>query len=381
MKNLFKFIFLLFSFNIFFPLVFSKVIVIHGILERNAKWYLPGGCFYEALAKKCKDRGQEVISFSWEQSLGGITHYERIKAGRDLVKLILSFLVNEESIDALIGNNYGGLVIKVASQILSYVLLDFKTEELYKNFLLTSDESTKGSFKHMYNQQKIKTDLLNKKKRLEKKNDKNKEKANQALVENLEMDSFFQQACFDVLEYIENLKLKGFKIKDETEKFLINAVYTLGTPNNLSDYKADMNVIKYLYNFYSKGDFIQDIMGDRLLPEPKHPRSVNLCVEMKNSGWFSFLPFLNINSTNHLKLHAEIIGNWILDIPFEMQKINQGGFDKFTFDFDGKVNFYKDEVPSYEILVNKDKEDGLFAKYDFSWLLNLPDMKILKNCC
>ncbi len=93
----------------------SKVIITHGAFDNDANWYLPGGYFYEAVALGAKDVGQEVLSFSWDQDLGGVTHYERIKAGMQLAKDILDYRLAGEKEIILIGHSYGGHVIKVAS--------------------------------------------------------------------------------------------------------------------------------------------------------------------------------------------------------------------------------------------------------------------------
>ena len=341
-----------FLFFLLIPIfIFSKVIITHGVLGNDSDWYKPGGVFYEAIYESAKKLGQNVEAFSWTQDLGGITHYERIKAGIKLAKQIIDNRVAGEKEIILIGHSYGGHVIKVASQLLSFAQIPVSIEEKpepeeSEPLQEISDVIEQSSEFDEVVSQDLERDL-----------------------EFLETEEFFEKACIEVQKYKEE-KLKG-RMKDE---FLIDAVYTLGTPNDIPDYIADMNVINHLYNFYSKGDLIQDLVGDHLLPSPKHERSVNLRIEVKRGGLWCFWSW-----PTHTQMHAEIIGKWILAIPFGLMSEDVGNFDKFTFVFDGTIKFEKDKPPFYQTSISGDKEDGIFSKYDLSWLLS--KIKILGHIC
>jgi len=356
-----KFLFSLLFFLLIPISIFSKVIITHGVLGNDSDWYKPGGYFYEAVSESAKKLDQSVDTFSWTQDLGGITHYERIKAGIKLAKQIVDNKVAGEKEIILIGHSYGGHVIKVASQLLSFAQIPSFSEEQQEPEEVVSQEieeivpeekidETEEALEEILTEEEIFEDL-------------------ERDLEFLETDEFFEMACFEVQKYKED-KLKG-RIKDE---FLIDAVYTLGTPNDIPDYIADMNVINHLYNFYSKGDLVQDMVGDHLLPFPKHERAVNLRVEMKKDGWWCFW-----NWPTHTQMHAEAIGKWLLAIPFGFMNEGMGNFDKFTFACDGMIKFEKDKLPLYQVSVAGDKEDGIFSKYDFSWLLS--KFKILGHIC
>ena len=124
-----KFLFSLLFFLLIPISIFSKVIITHGVLGNDSDWYKPGGYFYEAVSESAKKLDQSVDTFSWTQDLGGITHYERIKAGIKLAKQIVDNKVAGEKEIILIGHSYGGHVIKVASQLLSFAQIPSFSEE------------------------------------------------------------------------------------------------------------------------------------------------------------------------------------------------------------------------------------------------------------
>ncbi len=93
----------------------AVVILVHGTFALHADWCSPGGEFYEELEKQAHKIHQKVVPFLWSGALGDTA---RIKAGRALTKLILSYPDFEEII--LIGHSHGGNVINIASQLLAY---------------------------------------------------------------------------------------------------------------------------------------------------------------------------------------------------------------------------------------------------------------------
>ncbi len=287
----------------------SVAIVTHGAWGDEMEWYKPGGYFHKALSISASVIGQKVYPFVWKQFLGGITHKERLNAGRDLAKLVVDFSNQGEREIILIGHSYGGHVIKAASQILAVAL---QLQPIDTPIIVQS-----------------KTDqIVNKSGGVEVK------KANP----NEWDQKYYEQVCNEVKKYKEEKLLN----KNINKDFLMDAVYTLGTPNDIPDYEANMNVVGYLFNLHSYGDLVHNLIGDHVLPEPRHKRAVDLEIRIKGTGWFGLT-----NKPGHLKMHSEEIAKWILYIPFHLINEPKTGFNKFTFDRRGIVKFEENKLPIY----------------------------------
>jgi len=295
----------------------AKVIVTHGAFGDDMDWYKPGGYFYEALIPAAKMMDEEVISFTWKQYLGGVTHKERLNAAKDLAKLIIDITNEGDNEIILIGHSYGGHVIKAASQFLAVAqgLQDANKPiiVLDRNF----DQKNLGDWDQKY----------------------------------------YEDACAQVKAY-KDLKLSNKSLKKD---FLIDEAYILATPINTADYLANMYVIQFLFNMFSNGDLIQDLVGDRLLPEPKHERAVNLEVKIKKTGLFGLF-----NKPGHIQMHAEIIAKWILYIPFYLMTEKDSGFDKFSFEKNGVIQFADGRLPKYSYAKRRFFES--FDFLSFSWI-------------
>ncbi|MBD3273367.1 hypothetical protein GF385_03410 [Candidatus Dependentiae bacterium] len=330
----FSFIFLL-----IFPFYLNSIVILtHGAFGDTDNWYEKGGYFYDALSDSGKILDKEIITFKWEQYLGGITHHERLSAGKALAEFIADKVSGGEKEIILIGHSYGGHVIKLASQILA---IGLDLQDMDRPVIIPE----------------------NNKKFLD-------------LDEN-----FFKSICSEFKNSSSLKKLKKFLSKrnsaeklDNIDKFIIDQVYTLATPNDIPDYFSNMNVIGFLYNYFSKGDLVQDFVGDRELPQPKHERAVNLEVRMKGSGWFGLW-----GKPNHIEMHAEIIAKWILYIPLFLSKEKIGNFDKFNFDYNGQVKFSPKKPPVYICNAIGLKDFNFFSNYDLEWLKN--KMQFIRNFC
>lgn len=341
MKRFSGCIFLIFLF--YFFSINAVVILTHGAFGEGQEWYQPGGTFYEAINQTAQVFNTKVISFSWEQYLGGITHKERFKAGKALAQLVVDLTSQGETEIIFIGHSYGGHVLKIASQILA---IGLGLQDASRPFIITD----RGSEFDL-------SDL-----------------------------DLFKKLCVEFQGYADVKKFKD-TFKSNMNKnlyynsmgrpgdFLIDHAYTLGTPNDISDYYANMDVIGSMYNFYSKGDWVQEIVGDRILADPKHDFAVNLEVRVKKSGFFNFI---TCHKPSHIAMHAEIIGRWILYIPYFLKLENIGNFNKFTFEYDAQVKFSQKKPPIYTCKDIGLKDFSLFEIYNFEWLKNkIPLLKRL----
>ncbi|MFH1461854.1 MAG: hypothetical protein ABIF12_02830 [bacterium] len=318
----------------------AVIILTHGAFGEDQDWYQPGGAFYEAVNQTAQAFETPVISFTWEQYLGGITHKERFRAGKALAELVVDLTTQGETDIIFIGHSYGGHVVKVASQILAIGL-----------------GLQDGSRPIIVPERGVDFDKT-------------------------ELD-YFKDICTEFKDYADKKNFKEIVQKRNFRNsmgrpgdFLIDHAYTLGTPNDIPDYFASMDVVGCLYNFYSKGDWIQEMVGDRKLPEPKHDWAVNLEVRIKTGGFFNFI---SCNKPGHMALHAEVIGNWILYIPFFLKEENVGNFNKFTFNYDAQIKFSKKRPPIYTCKEIGLKNFDLFETYNFEWLKN--KIPLLKKLC
>ncbi|MFH1643657.1 MAG: hypothetical protein ABIA74_00580 [bacterium] len=328
--NFFRYFWCVLFASLFFNLN-SVVIVTHGALAQESLWYQPGGSFFESLKIESLELGhKKTNSFSWDQYLGGVTHYERLKAGVKLAKLVIDFAKKGEKEIVLVGHSYGGHVIKAASQLLDDFIDDLTMYGVESEPVLDLTTTSSPDKKNIEEEQKEKEEL----------------------------QAFFAVAKEEVQKYKEKVGIQETKAQKD---YLIDSVYTLGTPNNIPDYVADMDIIGHLYNFYSKGDLVQEIVGDVLLPEPKHERAVDLSIEIKNKGWLGWgLP-------NHREIHAEIIAKWLLYIPNYLIQEKIGNFENFTFNATGNICFAQNKMPIYSIL--KDSEEVGLANHIWEWVL------------
>lgn len=95
--------------------------------------------------------------------------------------------------------------------------------------------------------------------------------------------------------------------KDGSNKYRIRALYTLGTPV-MHNYLPHMDVIMYVYNFFSFEDLIQPVLGISQRLFPVHKRIANLRV------------FIDGKEPGHSSLHDPIIAQWL---PFIHQQFKQ----------------------------------------------------------
>jgi hypothetical protein len=85
---------------------------------------------------------------------------------------------------------------------------------------------------------------------------------------------------------------------DGRNKRRIRALYTLGTPV-MSNYLPNMDVITYLYSFFSLEDLVQPVLGVSMREYPKHKRIANLRV------------FIDGKEPGHSGLHDGVVGQWL----------------------------------------------------------------------
>jgi pimeloyl-ACP methyl ester carboxylesterase len=125
--------------------------------------------------------------------------------------------------------------------------------------------------------------------------------------------------------------------KDRHNEHIIQALYTLGTPISEEQYFPDMNVIMYVYNFYSRSDMVQSVFGTFGREFADHRRIANLriTIEGKEPG--------------HSDLHHPVVARWIPCIPDYLAQKNVNSFQFFSFINPGVIHFNFQSEPRYEI--------------------------------
>lgn len=266
----------------------AVVIIIHGSFSSSSTWHSAQGGFFTNLEKTAKTLNQSAFTFNWS---GSPNSGEINKAGQMLAKLIASFPKDEPII--LVGHSHGGNVINVASQ----KLLDQQAEMIDNASNITEQAQVKES---------------------------NKDTPTTKL----------------------DLTLTSRKVTTPTQNlrtYKIDCVYQLGTPIDMKKYAPQMKVIKYLFNFYSRGDDVQTVAGMYKKQYSNHERITNIELKIRDSK-----NGRNYNPSHH-NIHHPIIGSWILLIPFELQKEKAGGFQNFEHSKNCIIVFKEKDVPTYAV--------------------------------
>jgi len=283
----------------------TTIIMTHGANDSGSGWYKPGGHFFEEVAGQAalQFENATLVPFSWKQPLNGITYLEILNGANDLANLILDLTQTETPTDIiLIGHSFGGHVIKVASQMLNQAQAALSLEKI------TTNEQ----------------------------------------IVNMPMQSdneLYQKLRVNIQE-----KMAKTTQKDNLSKeYLIDAAYTLGTPNvHYPDFLADMSVIGQFFNLYSDGDVVQDKVANKTVPE--HERKANLKIVIKEADE-------TLTNPSHSGLTCDSVGHWILSIPSFFAYADEQ-CDAFTFEKNGIITFSRNlgEEPIYKIDLNPIEE-------------------------
>ncbi|MGD1997619.1 MAG: hypothetical protein PVJ92_01750 [Candidatus Dependentiae bacterium] len=251
----------------------SAIILLHGSLGANSRWYRPGGGFHDALAAEAKQYEQEITPFAWS---GSISAKGIITAAHDLATKVLGIDDGKELI--LIGHSNGGNVISYMTTLLNAAQEtaergDTNLNELYEPFeeLL----QTKGFEPRNYVNSVISKKIT---------------------------------AAYADLSAQAKKHIRRSTKPDGTHdtKPLITRIFMLGTPINTDRFYINMNVVQEVINLHSDADRIQTFVGDAKLPD-EHHSVANLHVILSHDGK-KYPPC-------HQRIHHEIVGKWLLHLP------------------------------------------------------------------
>lgn len=139
---------------------------------------------------------------------------------------------------------------------------------------------------------------------------------------------------------------------DLRNKHTIKALYTLGTPIDYELYVPNMDIIEYVYNFFSRGDYVQHIFGTYDREYPNHERIANVRVT------------INDKEPSHSNLHHPLIAQWLPKIPHELASAQINGFHLFCCINQGSIHFYPNKPPHYYIDFRARVQDSHPLQYD-----------------
>jgi hypothetical protein len=299
-RNLFIFSFLFFVSNLK-----SVIFVVHGAASERNTWQQEVG---RALAAHS---GDVVVVFRWHQPLMGVFEREIIGGGKDLAAQIVRYKRStlQEYIDysksdaallpcerpqvevfgthntdsgkiILIGHSHGGHVVRVASCCLGSMrgMFEQETEDLsvqtVKITLLHLLENTLNDGAHPGRSNRLDRFVRSLS------NARSFEDLKQAvgdLPEVFRSNQEFRARFSWFLNYnserelanILNNRIQSSRVFDVSgDQILIDAIYTLGTPNRLFNIQADPTIVKNLYNGFSEsGDWCEDFVGHPFISE------------------------------------------------------------------------------------------------------------------
>ena len=89
-------------------------ILVHGTWGADAEWHQSSSDFYKTLEVSAQRYNKKIVSFTWS---GKFNHKNRVKAAKQLVKLICSY--PEHTSINIISHSHGSNVGNIASQLLS----------------------------------------------------------------------------------------------------------------------------------------------------------------------------------------------------------------------------------------------------------------------
>jgi len=318
----------------------AVVILVHGSFATLSTWCKPKGLFYQELEKQAALIHQNLIPFSWS----GIPKDSEIVQGAEaLVRTILSYPADEEII--LIGHSHGGNVINFASHLLH----DCLTEMLH----VTSHNTISSIIMQTYHSFSLDNQITLPT------NEPKPSSQNMSFLQDYlpttkgKKSKTLFKTVMNAINRVEHYKLqhKEMNPNKKMKQYIIEKVYTLGTPVHAKKYPPQMKVIKTFVHLYSVADFIQPVFGLYKRTYPMHERMVNLSVSMHGKGNFLFP-----HKPKHDELHDPLIAQWILAIPETLQAQKLGNFENFFYEQNGYIHFEQGKTPLYNDIKNNDTQ-------------------------
>ena len=273
----------------------ATAFLVHGSFAKNSSWYRSGGAFYHQIESQYSG---SIRSFSWS---GSPLQSDIIEASYDLAKEILECPIGEPA--TLIGHSNGGNVIAYATSLIYFAITpESENDEIKQRLLKLVDEIIDDE--NILRSQQDLTDA----------------------VEYTQIKTIIRDA------YIDLYQLGQARMKRSNE-YLIKDIYMMGTPIHKHTFTVNMNVAEKVFNLYSEADYVQILVGDRIITP--HPRVTNLHTQLVTDTGKVIRPC-------HHTIHHEIIAQWLLHLPTVVAEhpdsVERG---------DGTIIFSADKPPVY----------------------------------
>lgn len=257
------------------------VILVHGSFSGHSSWWRPGGSFFEPLQKHAQELGHAVVPFMWS----GQPDSDHIHlAAERLAALIKSYAYVLESNSKADVNRF----------LECFARQKVSRDAGHQEIMLIG---------HSHGGNVINV-------------------ASQKLKEQ-------QSARPDPLE----LSLDMTPTLRLQKNYIIKRVYLLGTPVEKDFYGPDMDIIESVINFYSKGDYIQPVLGIFDRTYAGHDRIANVSVSFKK------ILESDAKEPGHCRLYDPMVARLILFVPDVLQEHAVGSFELFTYAHDGHILF------------------------------------------
>jgi hypothetical protein len=312
---------------------YGLTIVIHGTFASSARWYQPGGEFFEqvrqslqpvpltkdkkslneAEADKAVAAKHKIISFSWS---GKNKPHDRIEAARKLAELILSY-PEDEPIN-IIAHSHGGNVAALASRFLYNPFADTPSMDEILKLDSNPQVATKSYYKKIVSDELDR--LLGNHEGMKPFNIKQLNALKKDIKSSFShFKKVYQGSTSSYIHEATEESRKKYKTTDPNNEIghastqrKINQLFLLGTPIHTGDYGIDMHVVNECYSLYSIGDKVQKV---GFIYNRKHPSQKGLL----NIQTYSCSRSGVIKNPSHSELHAPHIGKWLFKLPQQIK--------------------------------------------------------------
>lgn len=280
------------------PLSGDTLLLLHGSFAAQSTWYKKRGDFHDALEKSAPDT--RIVPHTWS---GSVAYENLVDESYALADSLLHYYKPQEKL-LLVGHSNGGAVSAFASMLLSYARGITQAKELIAPFIASEFYQKKLAER----KGKKKSAVITPEKPIESEKSDSAEDFIRNITQKIEEKKVLLQ---------EHL-LKRHNENDDEQKPFVTEVYLLGTPIKNDQFFFAMDVIEHIYNCYSRGDSVQAIVGDRVIPA--HERVYNIEIGIRNPHQREKALF-----PTHTEIHSPLVGEYLLSFKDYIPAYSRAG--------------------------------------------------------
>jgi len=288
--------------------LYPLICISHGSFGSESSWFRPGGLFYEAIKKQALENNESVTPWIWS---GGVSEQNIIEAAGTLVEYILQ--LPPQTPISFIAHSNGGNVCAYATMMLAtlyaspqqttpFEIHAHAIAESENNHTTAHEELTQDHLQTTTDGSE--TDIIPPLLRfpfLHKKLTKHR-------TYRYEMHPQTEETLKKTFTKLRTTIQTSLRLHRAPNSYPISLLCCMGTPINSNKFDVDMRVVRQALNIYSSADFVQSLVGGRLLPD--HERRANIQARIHD---LSLHP--HAIDPCHKKVHHVTIGKWILKLP------------------------------------------------------------------